>query len=284
MYILSNNYLTVQILDPEQNRDLLGSRYCTGGYIHQIIDTKIGNLLSGPKFPDPDVDVFDGQGAPEVFVASPNSENSKIGDDVLVIGVGRVTRTSGKEPFHSRDNPHVREYCTWNVLHDSRDSLRMITTQCIDNIILTLTRTITLNNRSVTSATILNNNSAAQIPLQWFAHPFFPVPTNNRLHSFQHEIELPENIGYMLDNNGVIVRNTCYDWHKGLYQIITLKSNGLLHAHQFHNVLGKVNIRGDFSPDALAIWGNDKTCSFEPFIMQQIQPKQSCSWSITYLF
>jgi hypothetical protein len=284
MYILSNNYLTVQILDPEKNRDLLGSRYCTGGYIHQIIDAKIGNLLSGPGFPDPDVDVFDGQGAPEVFTASPNSERAKVGDDVLVIGVGFVTRTSDIEPFHSRNNPHVREFCTWNTIHQLPDSLCMQTTQCIDKITLTLTRIITLNNRSVTSATVLKNSIAFPIPLQWFAHPFFPVPANNRLHSFLHELELPENSGYMLDNNGFIVRNTTHDWEKGLYQLITLKNNELLHAQQFHNDLGTVKIHGDFSPDALAIWGNDKTCSFEPFIMQQIKPQQTCSWSITYSF
>ena len=283
MYTLANNDLTVEILDPTGNVDQLGSRYCTGGYIYQIKDNMLGNLLTGPKYPNPDVDVFDGQGAPEVFVTAPNSENSKTGGDVLVIGVGLVTRTSPIDPFHARNNPLVRKFCEWEVTQ-LPGKISMVTTQSIENIRIKLTRTILLHNRRLTSATMLQNNSNKTIPLNWFAHPFFPVPADNKLHLFRNTVEIPDNSGYYIDNKGIIARKSNYDWEKGLYQLISLKNKALFAVKQFHPLLGKLQISVDFIPDALALWGNEKTCSFEPFITKQIAPNQTFSWNITYSF
>ncbi len=51
MLIIQNNELLLHILDPVVDRDHLGSRYCTGGYVWQITDLKKGTYYQGRSFP-----------------------------------------------------------------------------------------------------------------------------------------------------------------------------------------------------------------------------------------
>ena len=74
MYSLKNESLEVSILDPLADQQRFGTRYCTGGYIFQVVDPKLGDLLSGPTYPD-SFNVFDGQGIPDAFNLSPLCEH-----------------------------------------------------------------------------------------------------------------------------------------------------------------------------------------------------------------
>ena len=99
MYTLESAELTVSILDPVVDQIRLGSRYCVGGYIYQVTDFDQGELLTGPQYPDPYPDTFDGQGAPDMFLTPLGAEDASVGEDVGIIGVGRVRRTSPLNHF-----------------------------------------------------------------------------------------------------------------------------------------------------------------------------------------
>jgi hypothetical protein len=52
----------------------------------------------------------------------------EVGDEVEVIGVGRVKRTSPVLPFHVRDNPTVTAFTNWNAAANA-NSIVMSTEQ-----------------------------------------------------------------------------------------------------------------------------------------------------------
>jgi hypothetical protein len=284
MYFLKNNELEVEILDPSIDRKLLGSRYCTGGYIFQIKDKNRGDLMSGPQFSNPKFDVFHGQGAPEVFVDALN-EQAQLGEEVLVLGVGIVERTSANSPFHVRDNPKVKEFCFWEIEKMSH-SILMKTLHKFNNWQLIINREVALIERTVTSKTTIQNIGQASISIKWFAHPFFPFPLNSIACKFSTPIELLPNYGYFINNQGFIEMRREYDWGKGLFQKIVCNNsnNKELSVIQGHPKVGKVTITSDYIPESLAIWANNATFSFEPFYSEQVDANDTQSWSISYEF
>jgi hypothetical protein len=283
MYILKNNALEIQIIDPIKDKKLLGSRYCTGGYIYQVKDLKKGNLFSGPQYPNPNFDVFHGQGAPEVFVSALNQEQCEVEEDVYVLGVGTVTRTSPVFPFHVRDNPHVKEFCTWEI-NEKGKSIEMTSKGIFNQWKFFITKTVTLNYRTVSSQTKIINIGKESISILWFAHPFFPIPENKIACRFNPQIQLPENEGYIINNEGFIELRKLFDWKKGLFQKIAYNLKENLTATQFHPLVGKVSVNCDFIPESIAIWANDITFSFEPYYNDIIKSGEDRIWGLTYCF
>ena len=145
MYTIQNNHLVVSILDPVAERFRLGSRYCTGGYIYQVTDLQLGELFSGPLYPDPYPDVFDGQGAPDMFQSALLPADTPVGGEVGCIGVGRVLRSNPREPFDVRFNPQVIEHLAWDT-HLEKTSLEMCAEQTFHSWSYRLTRRVTLGN------------------------------------------------------------------------------------------------------------------------------------------
>ena len=283
MYILKNDQLEIDIIDPVKDKKFLGSRYCTGGYIFQVIDLKKGNLFAGPQYPNPDFDVFHGQGAPEVFVTALNEEKCNVGDNVYVIGVGSVTRTSPTTPFHVRNNPVVAEFCIWRI-NEKKDCLEMTSNCAFNQWNFVITKTIALNYRTVSSQIKIYNTGKKNIPILWYAHPFFPFPRNGKACIFSPQIRLAENAGYFINNEGVIEIKRTYDWKRGLYQKIAYNSDEILSAIQYHPLLGKVSINCDFVPESIAIWANDITFSFEPCYKVNIKSGEQKICGLSYCF
>jgi hypothetical protein len=282
MYILKNPELEIQILDPVNDRNFLGSRYCTGGYIYQVNDLKKGNLFSGPEFPNPNCSVFNGQGAPEVFVTALNDQ-CEAGKDVFVLGVGRVTRTSPINPFHVRDNPVVKEFCAWEI-NQYPDSIKMVSKIVFNQWNFIITKIITLNYRKIVSRTIFRNLSKNTIPILWYAHPFFPFPENLCACKITPQIDLSENAGYTINDYGYIALKKEYNWKKGLYQKIIYNSDDKLSVIQCHPFVENMSAECDFVPESIAIWSNDITFSFEPFYKKIIKEGEERSWGISYCF
>lgn len=273
----------MQVIDPVEDKNLLGPRYCSGGYIFQVQDNARGNLFSGPQFHNANFNVFDGQGAPEVFESALNQDGAKVNEEVLVIGVGLVSRTSTNAPFHVRDNPMVKEFTTWQI-EQGPASITMKTKQNFMGWALELCRELTLRKRILKSKTCIKNIGERVLSIRWFAHPFFPFPENFQACRFSAPISLEPNPGYALNENGYIELKQQYDWKKGLYQKIAYNNFSRFRVEQTHPILGNMQIKCDFLPDSLAIWANNNTFSFEPFKIASVQIGQELTWNIRYSF
>jgi hypothetical protein len=282
LYTLEDSGLTVTVLDPATDTARLGSRYCSGGYLWQIEDAHHGALLSGPCFPDPEPPPFHGQGLPEVFEIALGQDFSRVGDDVWVIGVGRVRRESPNRPFHVRDNPTVVERTAWRV-EPSKNAVTMRSHEAFARFELELVRTITLKQRAITSETRLRNLGRRDIPVRWFAHPFLPWP-NGECFRFSLETELPENPGFFLNDRGYVERKPAHAWESAAYVVPRTALGGELEVVQKHPLLGEVRASCRFPLAWLALWGNDRTVSFEPFHATVLGPDAESAWAIEYRF
>lgn len=285
MYTLKNDQLIVSILDPIADRERLGARYCTGGYIYQVNDAVKGELFAGPEYPAPFPNVFDGQGAPDMFFTPLMNGEVPVGGEVACIGVGRVKRTSDKEPFDVRFNPEVIEFLPWTVDH-SATAISMSTAHTWGDWAYTLTRQVTLSGRTLHSKTSIASQGKAVLPIRWFAHPFFPLPADNVLCRFSQPIHFPQNPGYFLNDSGFICRKPDSDWTRGgWYQPLEYEMNNQsIIIVERHPKVGQVTVTTDFMPGFFPIWGNHTTFSFEPYFIRSLARSESAEWSIEYRF
>ena len=286
MYILEGDRLTVLVLDPAADRDRLGSRYCAGGSIHQVIDATRGPLLAGPQWPAERPDVFHGQGAPEAFNGFPGAESVRPGEEAWVIGVGLVRR-SGEGPFQPRTSREVTRPAAWDVRAAER-SVTMGVQQSFGDWSCRLRKTVAVSGRTVRSETAIACAGAAALPVRWFAHPFFPPPARpgGRLFRANIDFGVPENPGFAKDADGWICRKDGHAWEAGCFVELAYdpSASRALRVEQSHPVVGTVTVRADFAPTSFPIWGNDRTFSFEPYWERTLAPGESAEWAIEYTF
>jgi len=289
MYTLENAALAVSILDPVADQVRLGSRYCVGGYIYQVTDPEHGDLLTGPQYPDPYPDTFDGQGAPDMFSTAlgtkeAGAEEIPVGQDVGVIGVGLVRRTSPLTPFSVRHNPEVTAFLPWQVEAD-KTTITMRTDQSFQDWSYALTRRVALEGRTIHSTTEITSTGKAILPVRWFAHPFFPLTADRIYSRFSLPVSMPENEGYFLNSEGFICQKPEHDWGRGAYQALTYnKPTSGITITQKHPDVGEVLTTTDFAPDFLPVWSNANTFSFEPYFDTKLGQNESTAWRISYQF
>lgn len=283
MLTLAGGGLRVEVLDPRAEVARLGARYCAGGYVWQVHDERHGALLAGPCFPAADPPVFDGQGAPEVFELALGQHAAKVGDEVYVLGVGRVRRESAVRPFHVRDNPTVTERASWDVRRTAPDTLRFVSNAAFGEFVVALERTLTLSGRRLSSATVVRNGSARELPLRWFAHPFLPW-AGERCFTSSLELALPEGAALVEDADGWVARRGGSDWSRGNYVLPSVALGGELGVTASHPALGRVEVECRFPLGGLALWGNERTWSFEPFFQTIVAPWAEAHWEMVYAF
>jgi hypothetical protein len=287
MYFLKNDQLTVEVLDPVKDAARLGSRYCTGGTIWQVSDAQKGSLLTGPEWPK-EPNTFDGQGIPDMFFRALGTENTAVGGEVACIGVGRVRRTSPVEPFYVFDNREVIEFVRWEVDDQAGAETPVVhfkTEHRFRDWEYTLERSVTVQDRTVSSRTEIRSQGKATLPVVWFAHPFFPLPSDGVLCRFSIPVSMPENPGYALNAAGFVTRKSDHDWRSGWYQPLDYAKDGeTLEILEKHDQVGQVKVNTDFLPSFLPIWGNENTFSFEPYFTADLTQGEGAAWSITYQF
>lgn len=270
MFNLTNDSLEVQLLDPIPDRARFGVRYCTGGYIFQVRDRTRGDLLSGPTFPD-SFNWFDGQGIPDAFNLGPLNSNKTLGE-ALFIGIG-VCDTQART---------VKSFCDWKIVRNTKD-VSFDTQQTYEDFSLTLTRTVSLHERTIRSHTLLTNVGKAPIPMRWFPHPFYPQTATDELLWINAPLNWRDANGYTRLPNGFIAR-TGWPWTDGHYHPLDHDATAPLILLQRHPTLGFVTATCSYVPDYFPIWGNAATFSWEPFLERTVFAGQSYGWWIDYSF
>jgi len=270
MFNLANDPLEVQLLDPIADRARFGVRYCTGGYIFQVRDRQRGDLLSGPTFPE-SFNWFDGQGIPDAFNLGPLNSSTTLGE-ALIIGIG-VCDIQGRT---------VKSFCDWKVVRNPQD-VSFDTQQTYEDFSLTVTRTVSLHERTIRSYTLLTNVGKAPIPMRWFPHPFYPQTATDELLWVNAPLDWRDANGYTRLPNGFIAR-TGWPWRDGHYQPLDHDATAPLILLQRHPTLGLVTATCSYVPDYFPIWGNAATFSWEPFLERTVFSGQSYRWWIDYSF
>lgn len=271
MYTIDNGQLKVAILDPVADRERMGTRYCTGGYIFQVDDPKLGALLSGPTYPD-SFNVFDGQGIPDAFSASPLRDPKDPDAPVLIPGIGSCDQKERK----------VLEWCQWQV-ETQPAAIRMVTQQRLGDYALELERRVRIHERSMRSEIRLKNGSKTAINLRWYPHPFYPHAQTDELIRFNIPVSFPENPGYELSANGFIRRKS-WPWEGGYFQALDHSADRPLSLVQRHPTLGLVSATCSYVPAFFPIWGNARTFSWEPYLERTLYSGQELNWWIEYDF
>jgi hypothetical protein len=271
MYQLTSDTLTVSILDPAADQERFGTRYCTGGYIYQVTDSRHGELLSGPTYPD-SFNWFDGQGIPDAFNLSPLREPASEDGTALIVGVGRCDLRANR----------VLEFCSWEV-REAPQAIRMVTEQRFQGFALELERGVELRERTLRSAAWLRNTGRNIIPVRWFPHPFFPQPEGDELCRVNFPVRLPEDASYTVAESGFIAR-TGWPWDDGRFQPLGHDARSNLVVLQKHPSLGLVAATCSYIPSFFPIWGNPRTFSWEPYLERTVAPGEELAWSIDYDF
>jgi hypothetical protein len=270
LFELANGELKVELLDPIADRARFGVRYCTGGYVFQVVDHRHGNLLTGPTYPE-SFNWFDGQGIPDAFNLDP-LVSSRTPDEALVIGIG-VCDLAART---------VKTFCDWRVVRRTTQ-IDFVTRHEYEDWALDLARTVALAGRTLRSRTTIANAGKAFVPVRWFPHPFYPQPDSDELLWVNAPLRWRAAPDYRLADNGFIAR-AGWPWHEGHYLPLDHDATAPLVLLQRHPILGLVSAACSYVPDFFPIWGNAKTFSFEPFLERFVAPGQTLSWWIDYTF
>jgi hypothetical protein len=270
MIELRNASLEVQLLDPVADRQRFGTRYCTGGYIYQVRDPTHGDLMSGPTYPV-SFNWFDGQGIPDAFNLGPLHSRTDPAE-ALIIGIGVCD-------LRERT---VKAFCDWRVtLLDTR--ALFATEQSYEGRAFTLTREVSLQQRTVRSRTTLSNTGRGEVGVRWFPHPFYPQPAGDELLWVNAPLRWQDGNGYTRNPDGFIARSE-WPWRDGRYLPLDHDATAPLVLLQRHPTLGLVGAACSYVPDFFPIWGNGTTFSWEPFLERSVAPGQTLDWWVDYVF
>ena len=271
MYEISSDDLNVLLLDPVADEKRFGTRYCTGGYVFQIVDRHTGTeLLTGPTFPD-EFHPVHGQGIPDTFNHRPlylRRENS-----FLILGIGMCDLREDR----------IVSLCDWTVAEKSNSSIVFTTRHEFNEYSLQITRNVNVKGRTVESHTRVENRGTTYVPLSWYPHPFFPPREDNLLFSVPPSAYMDLPTGYFAVSDGMVRRNPGVGQDRSFQPLVVGSEQNL--AAVIHTGLGyECRMSTDYHSHFAPIWANEKTCSIEPYYDDTVFPGRSLSWTVRYAF
>lgn len=279
MLTLTNDQLRIDVLDPTADADLLGPRFCAGAFVWQIHDAKAGPLLSGPEGPEPRPDPFNGHGLPEACRDRARSGQPWLweGDEGFAPGVG----TLGKGP----EGVVITRPGTWHLdIGPARAEFR--SRHVAAGYAAELTRTLTLEGRTLRSHSRLTNTGRKPMELEWFAHPFFALDDDGGIAvKLPASATLPADSGFTLASN--ILRGARHYVGKddGAFTLPDGLTEQPLDVNIGHPALaGGIQFSTDFVPSECPIWMNGFTFSIEPYQRLSLAEGVTREWQLNYTF
>lgn len=278
MHYLKSGSLSAAIINPETDTELLGNRYCWGGYIWHVNCAERGDLTTGPEWPVSPPDPWNGQGLPEVFrwddkiLGHPTTVNEQEG---FIIGIGQA-HMEGKQPV-------VDKPSTWDT-DLTADSCTMTSEDGLGSQRYRLKRRITLTDGKELSATThITNIGEAPLPVHWYAHPFLPHDAQGHSSiSLQTPVTIADNPGYLLDSGELSMRgDTTFD-AKGHFLWLGMDPGATLTGTHNPQTAKAVTIRCDGKLTMMPVWANNSTFSIEPYHLRHLLPGAEAQWSISY--
>jgi hypothetical protein len=280
MLQIQTPFFRLEFLDPNDDTAYQGTRYVRGGYLWQAWDRENRPLFTGPLYPDPVPDVFDGQGAPEAFrEVDLHTERplNPVGSDLFVPGVGLLAPTSNYRIFTLLDAPQWQKRldenrCDMSCSHGAGD------------LAYDLERAWEAPDRTLVSTTRIRNTGRRPLRLQWFAHPFFPPMSEGLSFDPGPACHLPDgSMAYTHDGTGHIDYHRPYvGTPKQRFQLLRLDAPLPCRLSLAHPHCGRVFLGGDFPLSDLPIWSNRHTFSPEPYLDLSLAPGESREWSLNY--
>lgn len=279
MLRLAGSDLTIELLDPAAEADRLGPRFCGGGFVWQVRDRTGAPLCTGPEWPSPQPDPFNGQGLPESFrhrtlAGQPLTWR---GDAGVALGAGEIA--AGAEGAIALIRP-----CTWDI--ESRPGeLVFSTTHTAAGFAYQLRRRIVLEGTILRSVTELTNRAAEPLAGEWFAHPFFALPEDGLARAeLPPGSSLAANPGFELSAGALHQKRRFRDRDDGHFDYVHLPPDRPLEARLAHPRVGAVELRTSFVPSQCIVWGNDRTFSLEPYLRFAVAPGTTQAWQVEYRF
>jgi len=278
MFTLKNSELTIDVLDPITDRIHLGPRFCWGGYIWQVNDNKLGPLISGPEWPNPNPTPFNGQGLPESF-------RYKTRDDKFLTwnGFTGVSLGAGEIGLLKDGSCGVITPCVWNITHEEC-SMTFQTRHILCSYDYEIIRKIELNNRTIRSTTTLVNYIENTLNLEWFAHPFFALKNKQTYAELPEGTTLAHNPGFDLIGTKLIQKRIFQSMTDGHLDYLNLPEEKTHKVNLMHPILSHVSLMFNFKPSECLIWGNNSTFSIEPYRVITLNPNESLTWTLEYNF